>query len=193
MMITLAIITGCAIVLSLYSVYMNGKEIWFNNYLYTITSIFDVLAIAGSITFMLYVINPNKYKNLANKLYEQEKKNISSQGQDVEGIEFLQSFIQLEKLVRQIVEGKETYIDRQYLRREILSFRNMIEILLKNKLINGSLFERLLEISKIRNLVVHGKIDKVDKGLVEYTQQAINEIYSKYNPRTNGDHDEVEV
>jgi uncharacterized protein YutE (UPF0331/DUF86 family) len=177
--------TGAAIISSLLSVYLNGKNIWFINYVYIISSILDFISILGGILFMIYIINPDKYKNLAKKLYIEEKKIISEEGKEVDGIEFLQKFIQLEKLIREIVEGKDIYVDKQFLRREILALRSMIEILWRNEIINRELHDKLLEVNKFRNLVVHGKIDRVDRGLVQYLDDILEALQNAYNQRLN--------
>lgn len=144
----LSLTTGIAIILSLYSVFINGSNMQYKNFFYIAASILDVIAILGGILFMIYIINPNKYKNLANKLYEKEKKNISEQGEEVDGIVFLQKFIQLEKLIRKIVEGPDIYVDKQFTRRPTLALREMIEIIWRNEFINKELYEKMMEINK---------------------------------------------
>lgn len=170
--IILSIVTGLAIVSSLYSVYINPFNIKYKYVIQIGASILDFIAIFGGILFILFIINPNKYKNIANKLYQKEKERIIPTGEDVDKIEFIQVFIELEKLVRDILEGKDLYIDRKYQQREFYSFRTILDIMLNNKLIDKQFYSTLLEINSLRNLVVHGRIDSVDRKVLTLALEA---------------------
>jgi uncharacterized protein YutE (UPF0331/DUF86 family) len=52
------------------------------------------------------------------------------------------------------------------------SFRQMIEALNRNELINRVELIELLQINKYRNLVFHGHQDKVDPKMLERTKSA---------------------
>jgi uncharacterized protein YutE (UPF0331/DUF86 family) len=172
----LSFIIGLAIILSLSSVYLNGTNNPYKSYYYIATALLDFISIMGGIIFMIYILNPDKYKNLATELYEKEKQNISKKGEEINGIIFLQKFIQLEITIRRIVEVLDHEIDKKYINRLSLSLRDMIEIIWRNEYINRELYDNLREINKIRNLVVHGKIDKVDSGLIHYIKDIENAL-----------------
>lgn len=56
------------------------------------------------------------------------------------------------------------------------SFRQMIEALLQNEVIDRVFFNELLKISKYRNLVFHGHVDQAEKEMVERVRTASNRI-----------------
>lgn len=170
--IILSIVTGFAIVSSLYSVYINPFNMEYKPLIQIGASVLDFIAIFGGIIFVLFIINPNKYRNIANKLYLEEKEKIKPTGEDIDKIEFIQVFIELEKLFRDILEKRDLYIESKYLKREFYSFRIMLDILLNNKLIDKSFYSSLLELNSIRNLVVHGKRDTVDKKMLTLVSEA---------------------
>jgi ABC-type multidrug transport system fused ATPase/permease subunit len=174
----LAVLTGLAIILSLLSVYINNSLYAYRFIVFYITSIFDLVAIIGGILFIIYIINPNKYRNLANKLYKEEAEKIGAVGEEVDGINFIQLFIKLEKLLRDIIldQKRDILIEKQIPRLESIPFRGMLEILLSNEVINKDEYNKLLEISKLRNLVVHGKRDKVNPKFISLLSEMIDNL-----------------
>ena len=181
----LSIITGIAIFLSLLSVFINKYNFKSNSIFYTITVLANIISLAGGIGVVLYIVNPNRIRKVASSLYEQISKKIEKVEEEkvekVDAINFIQKFIELEKLLNYLLESKDVYIEKQYYKRQFFSFRNIIDILLKNEIIDKSLYDNLLELSKIRNYAVHGKIETIDKKFLKLIEYVIDKIKSITN------------
>jgi hypothetical protein len=79
----------------------------------------------------------------------------------------MKEFINLEKQIREILKSKDLYIPYGNTPQMVFSFRQMINALYRSELISKLELTELLEINKFRNLVFHGHIDNVDKGMVD--------------------------
>jgi hypothetical protein len=75
--------------------------------------------------------------------------------------EFLEKFIELEKLALQLLEKKSynVFIDRK--NQKNIGFDAIVRVLLLQEMINTSEFNRLNRISRISNLITHGRRDSV--------------------------------
>jgi hypothetical protein len=170
-----SVITGIAIFLNLLSVYLNKFNFSYNCLLYILAVCFDVLSLIGAICVVLSIVNPDRIRKVAYSLYEQKVREVG-EDREVEAINFIQKFIELEKVISNLIEKKNVFIERQYFKRPFLSFRNMIEILLRNEIIDQTLYSKLVELSKIRNYAVHGKIEKINKKYLDLIDEVLNQI-----------------
>jgi hypothetical protein len=177
----LAIVTGCAITLSLLSVYMNRWDFSFKNLFLIVTTLFDVIAIAGGLWFVVSIVNPRKYEKAAGKVLENKSPELKLSGESTSAAEFFEQFRHLEQLIREYLRQKDLYIPSKGAPRMSFSFRQMVEALLQNEVIDSQFFEELLEINKYRNLVFHGHFEKADKTMIKRVSAAekkINKITS---------------
>jgi len=159
----LGVITGLAIVFSLYSIYLNNNESVYNNAVYITTIILTTSAIMGGIIFMIYILNPKIYKNIASQMYNKERKKIGYKGNTVLGMEFLQKFIELERVLRSIIMKFNLDTKFKVYDKRRISFKALSDILLYDNIINTNTHDSLTNISKIRNLVAHGEIEVVEE------------------------------
>lgn len=76
----------------------------------------------------------------------------------------METFVQLEKKLRNIVEKKfpETLQFQKY-----SSFRDYINILFQKEIINYRQRQEFLELNRYRNLIFHGHVDKVDNRIMK--------------------------
>tara|TARA_R110002050_G_scaffold172311_1_gene304587 strand:+ start:2137 stop:2862 length:726 start_codon:yes stop_codon:yes gene_type:complete len=174
--ILLSIATGLAIILSLLMVFLNGYCFRNKTLLLIFTALLNVIAIGGGIMFVIYIINPNRYKKVAEKLIEADKTEFSQTGNEVDQMTFTKEFISLEKLIREKLISKKLYVPYGDSPKMVYSFRQMIQALFQNELIDRQNYDDLLQINKFRNLVFHGHVNSVDKGMVDRVQSALNMV-----------------
>ena len=163
----LSVITGLAIVLSLFMVYLNGTSFHYKTWIFIVTTLINAIAIIGGILFVILIINPSRYKRAAEQVIQKEKSKFETTGTNVDQTDFMKEFINLEKQIREILQSKNLYIPYGNTPQMVFSFRQMINALYRNELISKSELTELLEINKFRNLVFHGHLDNVDKGMVD--------------------------
>jgi len=176
----LAIITGLAIIMSLWMVYLNAGANENKWWLYLLTIALNVAAIVLGILFIISIINPDRYKRAAQEIIKEDTKEFTLTGQQVDQLTFMTEFIKLEKRVRDILEQRQLYIPFGDTPKMAYSFRQMINALYQNELINRNELNDLLQINKYRNLVFHGHQDKVDLGMLDRVKTA-SAIIDKIN------------
>lgn len=168
----LAVITGLAIIFSLWMVYLNGSNSEHKTWLFTLTAGLNIAAIVVGILFVITIINPDRYKKAAKEIIKGEKQEFSITGNQVDQLTFMTEFIRLEKKVREILEVRQLYVPFGDTPKMAYSFRQMINALFQNELINRNELEDLMQINKYRNLVFHGHQDQVDKGMLDRVKTA---------------------
>ncbi len=172
----LAIVTGLSIILSLLMVFLNGFSFHNKTIIYIFTATLNFIAIGGGIFFVISIINPDRYKKAAEQIIKADKAEFTQTGNEVDQMTFTKEFIKLEKQIREILQSKKMYVPYGDAPRMIYSFRQMIQALRQNELINNDDYDLLLQINKFRNLVFHGHVDNVDKGMVDRVKNALNKI-----------------
>ncbi len=172
----LSIVTGLAIILSLLMVFLNAFCFPYKTLLFVMTAVLNLVAIGGGIMFVISIINPDRYKKAAEEIIKEDKAQFSQTGNPVDQMTFTTEFIKLEKLIREILQAKQLYVPYGDTPRMVYSFRQMVQALLQNELIIKSDYNDLLQINKFRNLVFHGHVDNVDKGMVDRVKDAFKII-----------------
>ena len=91
--------------------------------------------------------------------------------------EFIKIFIKLEQTARTIILKTPIMIsDEKIYTKEFLSFREMIVALYHREVISKDFYNKLTEINKYRNLVVHGHVSQVDQKMYTMTESALDEL-----------------
>lgn len=163
----LAIITGLAIIFSLWMVYLNGGCWEHKWWLFILTAFLNIIAVIVGIWFVISIINPDRYKKAAKEIIKEDKMETSSKDNIIDQATFMTEFIRLEKSIREKLKGNQLYVAFGDTPKMAYSFRQMVEALHKNELINADEYEELLQLNKYRNLVFHGHQDKVDEIMLE--------------------------
>jgi len=178
----LAIITGLAIIFSLWMVYLNGGISEHKWWLFIFTAGINVTAIIFGILFIISIINPNRYSTAAKEIIKKDSQEFSITGSQVDQLSFMTEFIKLEKKVRDILKARDLFVPFGDTPKMMYSFRQMINALFQNELITRNDLNDLLQINKYRNLVFHGHQEQVDKGMldrVKSAEQIIDRIKKK--------------
>jgi hypothetical protein len=173
---SLAIITGLSIIFSLWMVYLNGGNSEHKWWLFVLTALLNLTSIIVGILFVISIINPDKYKKAAKEIIKEDHLESSTKDNSVDQALFISEFIKLEKSIREILQSRQLYIPFGESPKMAYSFRQMINALYQNELINHSDLEELLQINKYRNLVFHGHQDKVDAGMLQRVKTVQNSI-----------------
>ncbi len=161
---TLAWITGSAIVLSLVVVYLNRSNAAVSGWWQAIVALVDLAAVVGGLWFVISIVDPRKYQKAAKKVLHETTVSVS--GTQAPASEFFAAFLHLERVVREYLQQRELYVPSRGAPRMSYSFRQMIEALLQNEVIDRQFFDELLEINKYRNLVFHGHVNDADPQMV---------------------------
>lgn len=164
---TLCVLTGISIISSLGMVYFNVFDFGLKNVLVIIVSSANILTIIWAIVFIIKLIDPAKIPKTAQKLIEKDK-NIDrvDKRKTVSIGEFLEKFIQLEKLLRKYEDKVYLYSGSKNRIRNFVSLAEIVKYLHQKEIVDSKTLQDFIEINKIRNLTAHGHINRVDKRIV---------------------------
>jgi hypothetical protein len=137
--------------------------------------------------FIISIIDPNKYKKAAKEIISEERRELGLTGAVSDRANFLINFINLEGMIRDFVRQRNLSVPKTTRSNQIMSFRQLIEILYYNELIDREFYDELLQIGKYRNLVVHGELEVVDQAMVDRVQSAQRKLEQllQNNPPSN--------
>jgi hypothetical protein len=173
---SLAIITGAAVLGSLAMLYLNGFELPYKDIVVAIAAALDIAAIAWGITFVIRIIDPDKYTNAAKRLIEEDAQAMDLAGKQEDSEDFFTLFERLETAMRDALEQAKLPAPTGDRGRRDSSFRQMLMALYENELIDRSLFRDLMRIGRYRNLAYYGRLRSVDKAIIDQTQVALGRI-----------------
>ena len=134
--------------------------------------VYNLWVLYLTVRFIMITMNPSFEDNTINSLANNYNKQEVDKTDTVELSEFIQHFIEFEKLLRQ----SDLFFDRKDNYQRSLSLIQMVRELLNLKLIDKGEYNIIREINRVRNLALHGGdiqvIDKVtDDRLVEITKK----------------------
>ncbi len=163
--------------------------IWLNGYLLSMSLflIGGMLSIAitmiWSLCFVVDMIDPNKRESTARQLLQTTESNApnSSLNERKTGNislgEFVTQFISLERMLRSYISSSlhdtNDFISNN---NRPPSFTAIVEGLMRREIIDTELYILLKELSRYRNLVVHGNIDNIDPNMYEKVEQAMEKV-----------------
>lgn len=181
--ITLFILTGSSIILSLAMTFLNGFDlrIW-GIILKIFVSLLNIVTIIWAIIFILYIIDPRKVQKTADKLIKLNK-NISDEDSSLTMTrgQFIDKFIELERLLRQLAEKYQLF-DNTNLNvraRPTMPLHEIIRELNLRQIINGNQVREILDVNKVRNLAAHGEINNVDLELGQWVDRIVIDLKNK--------------
>jgi hypothetical protein len=164
-MSVLAIVTGIAIIGCLMVVYFNGFSPSWVPALEIVAVIAALCSIIGGIWFVISMVDPGKYRKAAQRL-AQEVEPKPDEAVHIPSKEFFEDFVRVERLIRELWEQR-TDGKRLGRRQGPASFREMIEALVMAQILPPHLYKDLLQVSRHRNLVFHGHVVDVSRGILE--------------------------
>lgn len=182
----LASLTGAAIILSLVLVYLNRPGAPVNAFFQAVVALVDVGAIAAGLYFVVSMVDPRKYERAAKKVIDERPEPTIGTSP---AAEFFEAFLRLERLVRDYLRAKDLYVPSRGAPKMSFSFRQMIDALRANEVVDGATYEDLLELNKYRNLVFHGHVSQVDARMLARTRELIKRIEALVTPNRSFDTD----
>ncbi len=145
---------------------LSNPAFYFSDLLVTIFAVLNISTIFVTFMYVFQIVNPNYFEKIAANL---SSKYIEG---DVDKSEFINHFIFFERTARNLPFVKQ--MDGQY-----MSIREIIRLLNSHEIINSDDATHLFEISKIRNLIVHGEpIEKVDSQMDKLLLSITNKVQS---------------
>lgn len=178
----LAWLTGAAVVLSLVVVYVNRPGDPPSPLALASVALIDLAAVLSGLWFVVSIVNPARYKAAAKKALEEQPGLAASTAARSSASEFFDAFRHLERLVRNYLRMHDLYIPSRGSQRMSYSFRQMIEALRQNEIVDHTFFNELLELNRYRNLVFHGHVEQVDADMVRRAQAASIRVQSLDQP-----------
>lgn len=167
---SLAWLTGAAVVLSLVVVYVNRPSAPPPFSALIAVALIDLAAVIFGLAFVVSIVNPAKYQKAAEKVLEHEARQDAPVQSSAS--EFFDAFLHLERLVRDFLRARDLYVPSRGAARMSYSFRQMIDALRQNEVIDRSFFKELLELNRYRNLVFHGHLEQADATMVNRARDA---------------------
>lgn len=157
-------LTGLSITFSLLVVYLNGFDLGaFSIFLVAVVGVLNIFTIFQAMVFVIFIVNPSKIENTADKLIEKDKESFDVRNsRTVSRGEFLDKFAVLEKTARNILaetpgQGVDAGRPRQF-----MHFQQVVRELFQRGVLTRDQINKLNRVTKIRNLVSHGEIGVVD-------------------------------
>ncbi|MGZ5437926.1 MAG: hypothetical protein ACXWID_06460 [Pyrinomonadaceae bacterium] len=176
----LVIVTAAAILSSLAVVFFNPHDSRWVKGLAWVAGVLTIASICGGVVFVISIVDPKKYRKAAQRLAEEVRP--SPTMQPVPSAEFFLKFVNLERLVREL--WQRTGAERLARHPGPASFREMVEALRLAEIPPKGLYQKLLSLSRDRNLVFHGQVTKVSREVIEDLERVIDEL-SKINDSWN--------
>ena len=170
----LSIVTAAGIVGSFMVLYFNKYDYWWISYLAFIVFLLVTASVIGGVWFVITIIDPAKYQVVVKQL-AREIEVSSPAAEKVSRGDFQEVFIEIEQLVRRIWSERTDRL-RLGQRRGMPSFREMLEVLFSHEVIGQELYSRLMNVSKHRNVIVHGQVDFVNPDVFREADSARNEL-----------------
>ncbi|MBB6112309.1 hypothetical protein SAMN05421821_11737 [Mucilaginibacter lappiensis] len=175
----LFILTGFSILLSLGVVFINGYDFGiYNLVIAIIVGLVNVVTVVWAITFVIFIIDPDKVKKTVEKLIKEDGGVFEpTQGVSLTRAKFLESFTELETLLRDLAKKYKLEAFGRF--RDFMPLGQIIRSLYERGAITRESLRELSEMNKIRNLVAHGEINNIEQRIGDTLNKVRAEIKSK--------------
>ena len=163
-----AVLAAATIVYDLFLVaivkLMAGESFCLSRWLIIFFAALNFSTICCALNYVFQAVSPNYFNEIAKNLSSKYKSG------EVDKQVFLGHFIDFERVARSLPVIRQ--MDGRY-----FSIRDILRVLVENQMITPDEYRMMSEISKIRNLMVHGEpIEKVDRKLDDELQRITNKI-----------------
>lgn len=134
-------------------------------FLGTVTFYQAIFAVLASIGFVIHLVNPRRTRQIVEDILEEE----AMAGEDVVVGEFLENFARLENLLREIYRGYGGEHERP-------TAGLMVDYLENENVFKDINTEKLQRVIRYRNLAAHGRIESVDRKVIDDLQEIKSEV-----------------
>ncbi len=177
----LFILTGFSILLSLGVVFINGYDFGiYNLVIAIIVGVINIVTVIWAITFVIFIIDPDKVKKTVEKLIKEEESVFEpTQGNSLTSTKFLEGFAELENLLRDL--AKKYRLESFGRFRDFQPLGQIIRSLYERRVISRDSLRELSEMNKIRNLIAHGEINNIEQRIGDTLNKVTAEVKTKIN------------
>lgn len=133
--------------------------------------IFNFCSIIYTIIYIGYSLSPKFIDKVNENIKSSYEKSIQNE-EPIDAMRFLSIYIKLEKILRKYSEVNNI---------KPFNIKNILYQLKSANTISGDELANLLNLTTIRNMVVHGKIDQVDKETFRTLQSIVEQIETLLN------------
>jgi hypothetical protein len=185
----LALVNAVAITMNLACVFLNRWGLEWIGWLVMATVVIDLVVVFWCLTFVLTIVDPNKYEKVAGRFLRRHQA-ARQTGQVATAAEFFNEFRLLERCVADLLRVTRHYEPTGNAGGggAMLSFREMVDLLMLTELATSEDGRELLEINKYRNLVFHGHVDETERGMMDRVRAArrrIEQTLTRYQDVSN--------
>ncbi|MFP3596936.1 hypothetical protein [Chryseobacterium sp. SIMBA_029] len=157
--------TGASIVFSLVVVFLNGFDTGcvMSGFALLVAAL-NIYTITKAVLLVIAMVDPGQVEKTADKLIVESTGEVSggSPTKTITKGEFLEKFIELEQLARKTLESRAYEQSDGAHGHRFLPFSEVIRQLSQLKVINWREAVKLMEVSKMRNLVSHGQLENIE-------------------------------
>ena len=168
----LAIVTGTAIIGSLFATFLNPHPCGLRTFVMIVAAASSILAIIWAIFFVVQIVSPGRYAKQADEELSNIVKGSPFDEANIKTDNFVTEFISLEKDIREWLLSRDPAVLNRVEFRSVLSFRQMIDYIFQREMIDSSLRDDLLSVNKFRNLLIHGHTDRVPLDMIDKLRAA---------------------
>ncbi|MGY0041026.1 hypothetical protein [Pedobacter sp. NJ-S-72] len=157
-------LTGLSIISSLALVYLNGFDLGvYSIILIIIVGALNTFTIVQAMLFVIFIVNPSKIENTADKLIENDKESFDNKSSHmISRSGFLRRFTALEKTARDILTKNQSLRADASRSRQFIPFQLVIKELSHGGILTRDQVNKFNRVTKLRNLVFHGEIEVID-------------------------------
>jgi hypothetical protein len=186
----LAIVNAVAIAMNLACVFLNRWGLEWIGLLVMATVVIDLVVVFWCLTFVLTIVDPNKYEKVAGRFLRKHQA-ARQTGVVATATEFFNEFRLLERCASDLLRVTHHYDPSGNAaggQGSMLSFREMIDLLMLSELVSSADGRELLEINKYRNLVFHGHVEEAERAMIDRVMVArrrIEQTLTRYQDVSN--------
>lgn len=172
----LLILTCVSIVLNLSMIFANNQDLIVKRELIAFTGLSTISTVIFGIAVVIYMIDPKRNIKIAKELI---RKNINygQLGKLTTDQIFFSKYIAFEKMIKDFCERKQ--IELPHRSGPSPTFRETIMGLYYRKIFDKEFLDRIIKVSKYRNLLFHGEIQQASEQMVKEIDE-VNEQLKIY-------------
>lgn len=173
-------ITAASLITGFGLLYMAASGIvWHVEIIVTIVGLLHMFNLILAGWFFIFIINPDIIHKTAQKLVRENSTLFNqSSGNGISQGAFIDKFWALEKILRAIAAKKELGIQHG----ESIPFAQLIQELHDKGIVNNEQLKELNQISKARNISVHGKVSNIESDLGNSAEKLNRELSGTSEP-----------
>jgi len=184
----LALVNAVAITMNLACVFLNRWGLEWIGLLVMATVVIDLVVVFWCLMFVLTIVDPKKYEKVAGRFLRKHQA-ARQTGEVATAAEFFNEFRLLERCVSDLLRVTRHYDPSSGgASGAMLSFREMIDLLMLSELVSSADGRELLEINKYRNLVFHGHVEEAERGMIDrvmIARRRIEQTLTRYQDVSN--------